>query len=86
MDKKIRGLEEYMGYYLSSGKSPLEIPPHDDKAEPGDVFLHTYQEDQRQIWMRTPDGAWKHIQPGHDHPYLSGYCLLLKDGKPAWVT
>jgi hypothetical protein len=86
MDKKIRGIEEYMGYYLSSGNSPLEEPPRDKIAEHGDVFVHSYEGEKHQIWMGTADAKWECIAPGHDHPYLPGYRLMLKHGKPGWVT
>lgn len=85
-DKKIRGLAEYMGYYLSSGDSSLQEPPHYKDAQLGDVFLHSFEDDNFQIWMRMDSGKWESIRPGQAHPYLQGYQLLLKNGKPTWVT
>lgn len=85
-DKKIRDLEEYMGWYTSSGSQPLEAPPSHKDAEYGDIFVHLYGEEDAQVWMRTAMATWERVNPGHDHPYLPGYRLMLKDGRPGWVT
>lgn len=75
-----------MGWFISSGSHPLEAPPSDDGAEFGDVFVHSFGEDQVQVWIRTESAIWELSNAGSDHPYLPGYRLILKNGKPGWVT
>lgn len=76
-----------MGYYLSTGNAPLEGPLLNEGAELGDVFVHSDEEGtNHQVWMRTANANWERVNAGHNHPYLLGYRLLLKNGKPAWVT
>jgi hypothetical protein len=85
-DRKVRQLEEYTGWFESSGRTPLEKPYQCQGALNGDVFIHKHSGNMWQMWMRNDVGGWEVINRGHRHPYLLGYRLAMTNGKPGWVT
>ncbi|OBZ70787.1 hypothetical protein A0H81_09431 [Grifola frondosa] len=84
-DHAIRGRGEKIVWYLSNGDSPLSVPPT-VLAQSGELFLHNYNHNSRQIWIRTPSLDWTLIDEGYPHPDLDEYVLHLSNGEPRWVT
>lgn len=84
-EKKIRDLDYVMGWFVSEGREPIAQPfPCNAKEE--DLFIRICSANLRiQVWLKGSLG-WETIAPGHKHPTLSGYGLVLTDGKPSWVT
>lgn len=74
-----------MGWYESAGTAALRYPSRCEGVESGDLFIHSYGLDRAQVWVMG-DEKWSVIGMGHKHPYLPGYRLLIKNGKPSWVT
>ena len=85
-ERKIRGLEEYFYFFESSGDTSIDKPLRYENAEVGDLFVHTHGPDRIQMWIRVSTKTWDSVGPGHRHPYLPGYRLVLTGGKPGWVT
>jgi hypothetical protein len=73
-----------MGWHHSEGDAALEHPSPCDDVELGDLFVHAHGTSV-QVWMRS-DNGWDVIRAGHAHPSLIDHRLLIKDGKPSWVT
>jgi hypothetical protein len=84
-ERKICGLEEYVGWFESSGAAAIKRPSHCEGAVDGDVFIHRYGGEQCQSWIRTKNQTWDVVSRGYKHPYLTGYRLVLGK-KPGWVT
>lgn len=86
IERKIRGVNEFMGLIESYGTSSIETPPLCPFAQTEDLFVHSYAPGQAQVWIQTSAGVWEKAHEGLKHPRLPNYRLLLLGGKARWVT
>ncbi|OBZ77850.1 COMPASS-like H3K4 histone methylase component WDR5B [Grifola frondosa] len=78
----IRGRAENIVWYSSKDKGPLATPLA-ILAGSGELFLHTYDHDLRQIWIRTSSLDWLPVDEGYPHPTLEAHVLhILSTGDP----
>ncbi|KAL4063138.1 hypothetical protein J3A83DRAFT_4380062 [Scleroderma citrinum] len=86
-EHKIRGLDAWMGRFISSTELPLSHPPYCPSARPTDLYIHHYGDHNIQIWLWDGDKWEGDIRDGHPHPSLWNHRLYVTDGRePTWVT
>jgi hypothetical protein len=89
MSRKIRGLDDICAFFQSWGNTPLEKPPVSEMlqaAQESDLFVHSYGQNNPQVWILSANGEWTPIEIGHNHPSRSThYLTILENGQPGWV-
>ncbi|KAI0054402.1 hypothetical protein BV25DRAFT_1922716 [Artomyces pyxidatus] len=92
-EHKIRGKEERLRWYETSGGHKILRPPTElEPVEVGDIFIHKVTNNHTtmlQKWMWDKSRHWVPIEVGRRHPLPSVSHLrfwLHRDGTPGWIT